>query len=269
MNKYNPKIHHRKSIRLKGYDYSQAGFYFVTICCQHRACLFGGIVDGAMILNDAGKMVINEWLKLKKRFKNIELQEYVVMPNHFHGIVEIVGATLVVAQNNATTYNVMGNIRKGQPQGIAPTDKTIAHTDKTVDHTDKTVDHTDKTIANTDKTIDHTDKTIDHTDKTIANTDKTVDHTDKTVGDMVGAFESITTVEYIRCVKNNHWQPFDGKLWQRNFWEHIIRNENEYRRITQYILENPRKWAMDKLNGGDGNQVMESPVGYNAEVWMT
>jgi len=86
---------------------------------------------------------------------------------------------------------------------------------------------------------------------------------------MVGAFESITTVEYIRCVKNNHWQPFDGKLWQRNFWEHIIRNENEYRRITQYILENPRKWAMDKLNGGDGNQVMESPVGYNAEVWMT
>jgi REP element-mobilizing transposase RayT len=262
MNKYNPKIHHRKSIRLKGYDYSQAGFYFVTICCQHRACLFGGIVDGAMILNDAGKMVINEWLKLKKRFKNIELQEYVVMPNHFHGIVEIVGATLVVAQNNATTYNVMGNIRKGQPQGIAPTDKTIAHTDKTVDHTDKTVDHTDKTIANTDKTIDHTDKTI-------ANTDKTVDHTDKTVGDMVGAFESITTVEYIRCVKNNHWQPFDGKLWQRNFWEHIIRNENEYRRITQYILENPRKWAMDKLNGGDGNQVMESPVGYNAEVWMT
>ena len=234
MNKYNPKIHHRKSIRLKGYDYSQAGFYFVTICCQHRACLFGGIVDGAMILNDAGKMVINEWLKLKKRFKNIELQEYVVMPNHFHGIVEIVGATLVVAQNNATTYNVMGNIRKGQPQGIAPTDKTVAHTDKTVAHTDKTIPHTDKTI-----------------------------------GDMVGAFESITTVEYIRCVKNNHWQPFDGKLWQRNFWEHIIRNENEYRRITQYILDNPKKWAMDKLNGGDGNQVMESPVGYNAEAWMT
>ena len=227
MDKYNPKIHHRKSIRLNDYDYSQVGFYFVTICCQHRACLFGGIVDDEMILNDAGKMVANEWLKLKIRFKNIELQEYVVMPNHFHGIVEIVGATLVVAQNNATTYNVMGNIRKGQPQGIAPTDKTIAHTDKTVDHTDKTV------------------------------------------GDMVGAFESITTVEYIRCVKNNHWQPFDGKLWQRNFWEHIIRNENEYRRITQYILENPRKWAMDKLNGGDGNQVMESPVGYNAEVWMT
>jgi len=59
------------------------------------------------------------------------------------------------------------------------------------------------------------------------------------------------------------------KLWQRNFWEHIIRNENEYRRITQYILDNPKKWAMDKLNGGDGNQVMESPVGYNAEAWMT
>jgi len=255
MDKYNPKIHHRKSIRLNDYDYSQVGFYFVTICCQHRACLFGGIVDDEMILNDAGKMVANEWLKLKIRFKNIELQEYVVMPNHFHGIVEIVGATLVVAQNNATTYNVMGNIRKGQPQGIAPTDKTVAHTDKTVAHSDKTVAHSDKTVA--------------HSDKTVAHSDKTVAHSDKTVGDMVGAFESITTVEYIRCVKNNHWQPFDGKLWQRNFWEHIIRNENEYRRITQYILDNPKKWAMDKLNGGDGNQVMESPVGYNAEAWMT
>jgi REP element-mobilizing transposase RayT len=262
MDKYNPKIHHRKSIRLNDYDYSQVGFYFVTICCQHRACLFGGIVDDEMILNDAGKMVANEWLKLKIRFKNIELQEYVVMPNHFHGIVEIVGATLVVAQNNATTYNVMGNIRKGQPQGIAPTDKTIAHTDKTIAHSDKTVAHMDKTVA-------HTDKTVAHTDKTVAHTDKTIPHTDKTIGDMVGAFESITTVEYIRCVKNNHWQPFDGKLWQRNFWEHIIRNENEYRRITQYILDNPKKWAMDKLNGGDGNQVMESPVGYNAEAWMT
>jgi len=346
MDKYNPKIHHRKSIRLNDYDYSQVGFYFVTICCQHRACLFGGIVDDEMILNDAGKMVANEWLKLKIRFKNIELQEYVVMPNHFHGIVEIVGATLVVAQNNATTYNVMGNIRKGQPQGIAPTDKTVAHTDKTVAHsdktvahsdktvahsdktvahsdktvahsdktvahmnktiahmdktiahtdktiahtdktvahsdktnahmdktiahTDKTIAHSDKTVAHMDKTVAHTDKTVAHTDKTVAHTDKTIPHTDKTIGDMVGAFESITTVEYIRCVKNNHWQPFDGKLWQRNFWEHIIRNENEYRRITQYILDNPKKWAMDKLNGGDGNQVMESPVGYNAEAWMT
>ena len=109
--KYNPQIHHRRSIRLKGYDYSKEGLYFITICAQDRACLFGEIVGAplvdaqntdaqntdapAMILNDAGKMVESEWLKLPERFKNIELHEYVVMPNHFHAILEIVGATQI------------------------------------------------------------------------------------------------------------------------------------------------------------------------------
>jgi REP element-mobilizing transposase RayT len=66
---------------------------------------------------------------------------------------------------------------------------------------------------------------------------------------MIGAFESITTVEYIRGVKNNNWPSFDKKLWQRNYWEHIIRNENEYNRISQYIINNPIKWENNKLNG--------------------
>lgn len=189
MNKYNPNIHHRKSIRLKGYDYSQAGLYFVTICVQDRKCLFGDIVNGAMILNDAGRMVENEWLKLPQRFPNITLHEFVVMPNHFHTIMEIVGATLVVAQNDG------GQPDMGQPQGIAPTTKP------------------------------------------------------KTVGDMVGAFQSIVTVEYIRGVKQLGWQPFNGKLWQRNYWEHIIRNEQSYHQIAEYIVNNPKNWENDKLIG--------------------
>src|SRR5215210_2961095 len=97
--KYNPEIHKRRSIRLKGYDYSQEGLYFITICVQNRKCLFGKIENDEMILNDAGQMVQTEWEKLTERFNNIELHEFVVMPNHFHGILEIVhnvGATLVV-----------------------------------------------------------------------------------------------------------------------------------------------------------------------------
>ena len=167
MNKYNPNIHHRRSIRLKGYDYSQAGLYFITIVCQDRECLFGGIADGKMTLNDPGEMVEHQWLALKSRFHNIVLHEYVVMPNHFHGILEIVvGATLVVAP---------------------------------------------------------------------------------TIGDMMDAFKSITTVEYIRGVRNCGWQPFNGKLWQRNYWEHIIRNEQSYHRISAYIINNPAKWNGDKF----------------------
>ena len=168
MSQYNPKIHNRKSLRLKGYDYSRAGLYFITICVQNRAPLFGKIINNDMILNDAGQMIDNEWLALSDRFQNIRLHEYAVMPDHFHSILEIVandtaGATLVVDQN-------------------------------------------------------------------------------KTLGDMVGAFESITTVKYIRAVKNNNWPTFDRKLWQRNYYERIIRNEKSFQNITNYIIKNPSKW---------------------------
>lgn len=202
MNKYNPNIHHRKSIRLKGYDYSQAGLYFITICVQDRECLFGDVVNGEMMLNDAGRMVENEWLKLPQRFTNIELHEYEVMPNHFHAIMEIVGATLVVAQNDMgqpenqngqpKNQNGQSENQNGQPQGIAPKKP-------------------------------------------------------KTVGDMMGAFQSIVTVQYIRGVKQHGWKSFNGKLWQRNYWEHIIRNEQSYQRISEYIINNPKKWDNDKF----------------------
>jgi len=89
MKKYNPDIHHRRSIRLKGYDYSQAGLYFVTICCQNRAHLFGEIIEGKMALKDAGKMVEKIWHEIPNDFKNIHLHEYITMPNHIHGIIEI------------------------------------------------------------------------------------------------------------------------------------------------------------------------------------
>ncbi|MDR0802758.1 transposase [Fluviicola sp.] len=196
MNKYNPNIHHRKSIRLKGYNYSQAGLYFVTICVQNRKCLFGKIENGEMILNDAGQMVENEWLKISQRFTNVQLHEYVVMPNHFHAIFQIV-ATLVVAQNEKTVALVTVSLvdtqnKTRRPQGFAPTKP-------------------------------------------------------KTIGDMVGAFQSIVTVEYIRGVKNLGWVPFNGKLWQRNYWEHIIRNEQSYQRISKYIINNPNNWGNDKL----------------------
>jgi hypothetical protein len=108
------------------------------------------------------------------------------MPNHFHGILKIVGVTLVVAQNVGIAENQMG-----QPQGIAPT---------------------------------------------------------KTIGDMMDAYKSITTVNYIRGVKTLNWQPFNGKLWQRNYWEHIIRNEQSYQRISEYIVNNPKEWSDDKFH---------------------
>src|SRR5574344_1284299 len=154
-------IYNRHSIRLKGYDYSQAGLYFVTICLQDRLCLFGKIEDEKMILNDVGLMIERQWTDLINRFDNVRLYNFVIMPNHFHAIIEIV-----------VKENINMSLKK------------------------------------------------------------------KTLDEIIGDFESIVTLEYIRGVKDYNWQPFNKRLWQRNYYEHIIRNEQSYNTIYNYIINN-------------------------------
>lgn len=122
---YNPNIHHRKSIRLKGYDYTQAGLYFITICVQNRECLFGDVRRGEptcspnttspseMILNDAGKMVQKWYYELENKFADIRCHEMIIMPNHFHCIIENVGHTVgadlrVCPDTNIADTNILG-----------------------------------------------------------------------------------------------------------------------------------------------------------------
>lgn len=167
---FGPEKHHRHSIRLKQYDYSQAGAYFVTIDVQNRGHLFGEIVNGEMVLNDAGKMIEEQWQALKERFPLIDLDVYQVMPDHFHGIIVIVGATLVVA------------LDVGKPP---------------------------------------------------------------TLGNIIGVFKSITTHEYIKGVENHGWQRFSKRLWQRNYYEHVVRDETDLERIRKYIQSNPLNWNHD------------------------
>ena len=94
--KYNPEIHHRRSIRLKEYDYSQAGAYFITMCTWQKECLFGKILNAEIMLSSVGKIVQQEWCNISKRFLNVELDTFVIMPNHLHGIINV-GAPLVGA----------------------------------------------------------------------------------------------------------------------------------------------------------------------------
>ncbi|NWG20922.1 MAG: transposase, partial [Chloroflexi bacterium] len=89
---YDPNRHHRRSIRLKGYDYTQAGAYFVTIVTQNRECLFGEIVDGEMRLNESGACVVRWWEDIPRHFPNVDTDAFVVMPNHMHGIIVITDA---------------------------------------------------------------------------------------------------------------------------------------------------------------------------------
>ena len=92
MSQYNPFIHHRRSIRLKGYNYAQEGLYFITICCFENKHLFGKIMDGVMVLNEAGRVAERCWEEIPEHFKDVVLHDFVIMPNHVHGILEIVGA---------------------------------------------------------------------------------------------------------------------------------------------------------------------------------
>jgi putative transposase len=181
-----PDMLHRRSIHLKGYDYAQSGAYFVTLCAHQRACLFGEIVVGArravpdlgtpeMILNGFGNIVVLEWLKTATIHSRIELGEFVVMPNHFHGILIL--------------HNDTGTARR------APTMERFG-----------------KPIAGTVPTI-------------------------------IRSFKSAVT----KCANEIRNTP-GVSIWQRNYYEHIIRNDADHSNIAEYIVNNPLRWAEDSLH---------------------
>lgn len=244
----NPKYPNRKSIRLKGYDYSQAGLYFITICTQYRKHLFGEIVGadpcvcpqtGAnlrvcpqMILNNAGKMITRWYYELENKFIDIKCHEMVVMPNHIHFIIE----------NTGLSTKTNDEIYVGADLGVCP---------------NKTGEHDNK------KTGEYDNKKTDEHDN-----NKTDEHVGSPLPTIVQWFKTMTTNEYIRGVKNGQYPRFEKRVWQRNYWEHIVRNENEYLRISQYIINNPAKWAQDKLNKKDGSLIEEPTLIYGEEDWM-
>ncbi|MBD3298663.1 MAG: hypothetical protein GF341_08420 [candidate division Zixibacteria bacterium] len=187
---YDPSKHHRRSIRLKGFDYSQRGAYFVTICVQQREFLFGDIVGGTMNANEAGHMVETWWLELNQKFPNTRTDEYVVMPNHFHGIITLVGADLCVCPTPRQEHEITGNpVDLPGSKDEGPAGALGAHS--------------------------------------------------AAVPTIVQWFKTMTTNAYIRAVKQDRWPAFPGRLWQRNYYEHIIRDQESLNQIREYISLNP------------------------------
>ncbi len=191
---YNPEIHHRRSIRLRGYDYSSSGAYFVTICTKQRECLFGEIVDATMRSSEAGKIIQQVWHTLPRHHPNIDLDIFVVMPNHTHGIIvmtdtSVVGAGLALPRSRAAA--------SGAP----------------------------------------------------------------TLGDVIRTFKSISAIQVNRVLTRTG-QP----LWQRGYYEHIIRNETSLERIREYTAVNPQNWMIDKENPANWAAVsdFEKELGYGA-----
>jgi putative transposase len=243
---YNPHRHRRRSIRLKGYDYAQAGLYFITICCQHRASRFGHIQNDDMILNDAGKMVAHWYDAWEHKFPDMKCHTMVIMPNHFHCIIENTGDMVNPVGADPCVCPIEMNEPIGNDHGIVENDNVIGHIggDNGIVGNENVVgriggDH--GTIGGDHGIVGGNNGTIggDHMGSPLRGT---------SLGNAVAWFKTMTTNHYIRGVKQFGWERFDGKLWQRNYWEHIIRNENDYERITQYILNNPKNWNDDALH---------------------
>ncbi|RME36332.1 MAG: hypothetical protein D6794_08655 [Deltaproteobacteria bacterium] len=231
---YDPKKHHRRSIRLKGYDYAQPGAYFLTICTQNRACLFGEVVDGKMVLNEAGRMVHRWWNELNNKFPHVRTDAFVVMPNHIHGIIIIpptVGADLRVRPDeNAQHVRPDENAQRVRPdenaQRVRP-DENAQHV-----RPDENAPHVRPDGQQ-------------HARETERRT-----RPGAPLPQIVQWFKTMSTNEYIRQVKNAGWAPFHKRLWQRNYYEHIIRDERSLKRIRQYIADNPLRWHLDRQKPG-------------------
>ncbi|HTM65550.1 MAG TPA: hypothetical protein VL093_04470 [Flavipsychrobacter sp.] len=303
----NPKIFQRKSIRLKGYDYSQPGLYFITICVQNNVCLFGKIENDELTLNEAGKMVEKWHGELTNKFNDIRCHEMIVMPNHFHCILEIVwpesadrgvchndingshsegkmgehiGSPLRGANESNFGEHVgehTGSPLRGTNESTLP-EYANEHTGSPLRDTNESTlpeyagEHTGSSLRDTNESnfgehvgehigspLRDTNESIlpeyagEHTGSPLRDTNESNfgehvgEHTGSPLRRVVQWFKTMTTNEYIRGVKNDGWQPFSGKLWQRNYYEHIIRNEKSYKIIADYIINNPYSWQRGEV----------------------
>ncbi len=180
------QVHNRRSIRLQQNDYSQSGFYFITICTHNRFCWFGAIDNYAMRLNELGKIAVACWSAIPDHFCHLELDEFIVMPNHVHGILRVV--------NN-------DDVACGGTASRAPMTTTMAP--------------------------------IEQFGVPVSGSIPTV----------IRSFKSAVTKRI------HEISPLSGSslVWQRNYWEHLIRDETALQRIQEYIRSNPVHWTTDQL----------------------
>jgi len=180
---YDPNRHHRRSIRLKGYDYTQAGAYFVTICVYQWECLLGDVRDGEMVLSEYGRIVQETWDDLPNHYPHMELDAWVIMPNHVHGII--------VLTPDVDDVDVVG-------AGLRPAPTKAARKSSPRRHD---------------------------------------------LPEIVRALKSFSA-RRINQLRHSPGVP----VWQRNYYERIIRTERALQAIRQYILDNPIRWHLDRYN---------------------
>lgn len=208
---YDPTRHHRRSIRLKGYDYTQLGAYFITIVTYDRAHVFGAVVDGEMRLNNAGRIADQCWRDIPAHFPHVALDAFVMMPNHVHGILWI-----AADDDDAGARHVGARHAAPLPDAAAPTDVAPPR-----------MEQFGKPVPGSIPTI-------------------------------VRSFKSAVTKHI-----NEGRQTPGAPVWQRNYYEHIIRDDRALNAIRRYIAENPLRWHLDRENA---QRIGSDPLA--REIWQ-
>ncbi len=188
-NQYNQDIHHRRSIRLKDYDYNQGGAYFITFCVKNRECLLGEIKEGLINLNEYGKIVFNMWNYLPNYFQDVEIDAGVIMPNHFHGIILITDKCRGLVSKPFISKPIISKPLSDQKSNVPFYQKKTR------------------------------------------------------LGTVIAYFKYQTTK-----LINQKRDLAGVKFWQKNYYEHIIRNQKSLEMLREYIVNNPQSWEIDQLH---------------------
>ncbi len=263
---YDPFKRRRRPIRLKGHTYTSAGAYFVTLVSKNRENHYGQVTDTVMRLNRAGQMLDHWWLELANKFPYIILDYYVTMPNHLHGILWISEPGTTAEDLGA--FSVAAHLGYDVPVNTVRADLRIRPDPQ---HDQDSGAHLGAPLQNArvqDTPIQDTwpDSKPDHIDNDLVGADLRVrpvikraspdsKHVSPMYPDLIRImqwYKTMTTNAYMRGVKNDDWPPFPGKLWQRSFYDRIIRDRQELDRIRRYITANPAKWKEDRENPAAG-----------------
>jgi len=294
--KYDPNKHHRHLIRLQNGNYAR-GTYFVTICLDHRIPknfakdadwsfpTFGRIENDNMVLNDAGKIVQQIWNEIPQQYKGVKIGEFIIMPDHIHGIIEIAND-----QNYKNTIQCVKQQNDPSRRGAIYRDQQQCAPENTHQppvphpHQQTKLNYGKQHYGDQDRNEPNYGKNEEYErDEEYGDRDSVRDVRDAINRVPTGVLSALSVVEpvsiakyfgpakggvggfagvknpmfHINLARIVRW--FKGRItfechkincdfkWQRNYYEHIIRDERAYKNISQYIVNNPRNWQKDKF----------------------
>jgi putative transposase len=207
----NAKRPNRQSHRLRGFNYKRCTPYFITICTQHRKPLFGYLANSEMHLNAAGRMVQRVWEEMPAFYARVITSTFQAMPDHIHGIVYLL--------NNDDFQDYLDNRQHGIPDNSRPIDIDIRQRASC--------------LASLNQSSGRNQRR--------GQPQGAAPTRYFSLSDLMNRYKSLTTHQYMQGVKSNRWPRFDRRLWQRNYWDHIIRNDWTLNAIRNYIICNPQR----------------------------